>query len=62
MKMTKQQAIAQFHDLWMAESHYNPDIQGDTIMKRIAWNYFVDSLNKDGYVTDSQAFNWSNPF
>jgi len=44
------------------ESIRNPDIKGDTVMKREAWNNFVDSLNKEGYVTNSQAFNWSNPF
>ena len=22
----------------------------------------IDMLNKDGYITDKQAFNWTNPF
>jgi len=30
--------------------------------KRCAFNDYVDSLNKDGLVTDYQAYNWSNPF
>ena len=25
-------------------------------------NDYVDMLNKDGLVTDYQAYNWSNPF
>lgn len=60
--MTKQQALLRFRYVWKVASRYNPDIQSDTIMKREAWNVYVDSLNKEGYVTDSQAFNWSNPF
>ena len=62
MKITKQQVLSQFRYVWKVESIRNPDIKDDTIMKREAWNNFVDSLNKEGYVTDSQAFNWSNPF
>ena len=62
MKITKQQALLRFRDDLKVVSRSNPDIQNDTIMKREAWNDFVDSLNKEGYVTDSQAFNWSNPF
>jgi len=62
MKITKQQVLSQFRYVWKVESIRNPDIKGDTVMKREAWNKFVDSLNKEGYVTDSQAFNWSNPF
>jgi len=61
-KVTKQQALIQFRYVWKVESIRNPDIKGDTVMKREAWNNFVDSLNKEGYVTNSQAFNWSNPF
>jgi len=61
-KVTKQQVLSQFRYVWKVESIRNPDIKDDTIMKREAWNNFVDSLNKEGYVTDSQAFNWSNPF
>ena len=61
-KVTKQQALIQFRYVWKVESIRNPDIKDDTVLKREAWNNFVDSLNKEGYVTDSQAFNWSNPF
>ena len=39
-----------------------PQWKGDTIAKREAWNDFVDMLNKEGYVSDSQAYNWTNPF
>ena len=34
----------------------------DTPMRREAWNNFVDYLNRDGQVTDWQAFNWTNPY
>ena len=40
----------------------NPNFRGDSIAKRCAFNDYVDSLNKDGLVTDYQAYNWSNPF
>ena len=60
--ITKAQALQQFRYVWKVESISNPNIKGDTVMKREAWNNFVDSLNKEGYVSNSQAFNWSNPF
>ena len=37
-------------------------LRGDRIAKREAFNDYVDMLNKDGLVTDYQAYNWSNPF
>ena len=40
----------------------NPYRRGDVICKREAWNNFVDRLNEEGYVTDNQAYNWTNPF
>ena len=40
----------------------NPSWRGDSIAKRCAFNDYVDGLNKDGLVTDYQAYNWSNPF
>ena len=55
--MTKHQALAEFRE------HHLPHCpKGDTVWRREAWNNFVDSLNKDGQVTDHQAFTWSNPF
>ena len=32
------------------------------LMSCPTFNDYVDSLNKDGLVTDYQAYNWSNPF
>lgn len=29
---------------------------------RCAWNDYVDALNKSGYITDRQAYTWTNPF
>jgi len=60
--ITKAQALSQFRYVWKVESIRQPSIKGDTVMKREAWNNFVDSLNKEGYVSDSQAYRWSNPF
>jgi hypothetical protein len=27
-----------------------------------AWSMYIDSLHRDGYITDRQVQNWSNPF
>ncbi len=56
------QALSQFRYNWKVATMSNPNLKGDTIAKREDWNNFVDMLNKDGYVTDKQAFNWTNPF
>ncbi len=57
--MTKVQVVAQFREL-LRESGAN--LRGDSIAKREAFNNYVDMLNKEGDVTDWQAYNWSNPF
>ena len=36
--------------------------ENDIVAKREAWNNYIDSLQKDGVVSKSQANNWSNPF
>ena len=61
-RMTKKQAVQQFRWDWSDFLKSNPSWRGDTIAKRCAFNDYVDSLNKDGLVTDYQAYNWSNPF
>tara|TARA_Y100000004_G_scaffold65258_1_gene73300 strand:+ start:317 stop:463 length:147 start_codon:yes stop_codon:yes gene_type:complete len=48
--------------MWQEVVESTPSLRGDSIAKREAFNNYVDALNKDGIVTDSQAFNWSNPF
>ena len=59
---TKAQVISQFRYNWKVFTMQQPQWKGDTIAKREAWNDFVDMLNKEGYVSDSQAYNWTNPF
>ena len=34
----------------------------NSIIEQTLGLWDVDSLNKDGLVTDYQAYNWSNPF
>ena len=58
-RMTKKQAVASFREM-LRES--GDALRGDSIAKREAFNNYVDMLNKDGMVTDYQAYNWSNPF
>jgi hypothetical protein len=62
VKTTKKQVLAEFAELWRDMLKSNPSLRGDTTIKREAFNNYVDGLNKDGRVTDAQAFNWSNPF
>jgi len=61
-RMTKKQAVEQFRWDWSDFLKSNPHFRGDSIAKRCAFNDYVDGLNKDGLVTDYQAYNWSNPF
>ena len=61
-RMTKSEAVAQFRELWRDFLSSNPHFRGDKIAKRCSFNDYVDGLNKDGLVTDYQAYNWSNPF
>jgi hypothetical protein len=60
--MTKAQVLQQFRELWAELVMSNPSLKGDTIAKREEFNNYVDALNKDRLVTDSQVHNWSNPF
>ena len=61
-RMTKDDAVQQFRWDWADFVKSNPNFRGDSIAKRCAFNDYVDGLNKDGLVTDYQAYNWSNPF
>jgi len=61
-KMTKKQVLEQFRELWRDLVANNPSLRGDSIAKREEFNNYVDMLNKERRVTDTQAFNWSNPF
>ena len=62
MRTTKKEVVAQFRELWADLLASEPSWRGDSIAKRCAFNDYVDSLNKDGIVTDHQGYNWSNPF
>ena len=62
MRMTKVEAVASFRESWSDFLQSNPNFRGDSIAKRTSFNDYVDGLNKDGLVTDYQAYNWSNPF
>ena len=59
--MTKVEVVASFREM-LKDSPTGTLLRGDSIAKRCAFNDYVDSLNKDGLVTDYQAYNWSNPF
>jgi len=60
--ITKQSALSQFRYNWKVATLVQPSLKTDTIAKREYWANFVDALNKEGYVSDSQAYRWSNPF
>ena len=59
--MTKVEVVASFREM-LKDSTTGTLLRGDRIAKREAFNNYVDMLNKDGLVTDYQAYNWSNPF
>mgnify|MGYP003313943177 FL=1 len=61
-RATKAAVLAQFRYNWNIAVAQNPSLKGDIVAKREDWNNFVDMLNKDGYVSNNQAYNWSNPF
>lgn len=61
-KLTKKQVLEMFSEIWNEAKKNDPEIKGDSVMKREMFNNFVDSLNKDRQVSDSQANNWTNPF
>ena len=61
MRMTKVEVVASFREM-LKDSPTGTLLKGDRIAKREAFNDYVDMLNKDGMVTDHQAYNWSNPF
>ena len=49
-------AVEQFRWDWSDFLKSNPHFRGDSIAKRCAFNDYVDALNKDGLVTDYQAY------
>ena len=53
-RMTKKDAVQQFRWDWSDFLKSNPHFRGDSIAKRCAFNDYVDSLNKDGLVSDYQ--------
>ena len=61
MRITKKEVVASFREM-LKDSPTGTLLRGDRIAKREAFNNYVDMLNKDGLVTDYQAYNWSNPF
>ena len=62
MRHTKSQVLDQFRYNWKCATIQDKSLKGDAIAKREAWNNFVDMLNKEGYVSNYQANNWTNPF
>jgi len=62
VRTTKQQVLEEFKTVWQAILLDQPNYKGNSIAKREAFNNFVDGLNKDGIVSNHQAYNWSNPF
>lgn len=56
-KLTKQQAIKLFRELYKGSFE-----RGDDVARREAWNNFTDSLCEDKQITRWQCDNWTNPF
>jgi hypothetical protein len=54
--MNKQQAIEEFRECVGCSYDH------DAIAKREAWNAFIDTLCRDGLLTERQLATWSCPF
>ena len=61
-RYTKQQILQQFKYVWKVTSIEDPSLSNDKFAKRQAWHIFCDGLHRDGYITDWQVTNWTNPF
>ena len=62
MRTTKAQALSQFRYNWKVATSLNPSLKDDVVAKREDWNNFTDALCKEGYISENQYNNWSNPF
>lgn len=62
MTITKAQALSQFKYNWKVIIKQHPKLKGDKVWKRTEWNDFTDALCKEGYISENQYNNWSNPF
>jgi len=62
--MTKEQALNIFKQeiLPMIKEKEEQNGVKDIPARRYEWSTFVDSLQKDGQITENQAHNWDNPF
>ena len=61
VRATKKEMLAIFMEQ-LKENKQKHSQKVDKITLREWWNNYVDSLNKDGLVTDKQAHTWTNPF
>ena len=60
-KITKKEVIAMFNEMFPRETFlYHNDL--DKIMRREMWNDFIDSLCKDGTISEKQYNNWVHPW
>jgi hypothetical protein len=56
-RLNKRQIVASFRE------HFLPSIcKTDRIAQWEAFNNYIDSLAKDGMITEWQASNWANPY
>ena len=61
--MTKKEAIAMFSDEWNQYVKFRaPEYADDICAKRQGFVDFIDTLHRDGEITDKQVNSWSNPF
>jgi hypothetical protein len=61
--VTNKEAISMFNDEW---THYikfrAPEYKNDIVAKRQGFVDFIDTLHRDGEITDRQVNSWTNPF
>lgn len=63
ISVTNKEAISMFNDEW---AHYikfrAPEYKNDIVAKRQGFVDFIDTLHRDGEITDRQVNSWTNPF
>lgn len=61
MRMTKKQAERQFKEEVLPIVKAQEKNGKDAAMRNQEWGYFIDSLCRDGLITQDQYHNWDSP-
>ena len=62
--LTKKKALQYFKESWLPNITRKHEQNGeiDVPARREGWNNFIDSLAKEGLISQKQCDTWHNPF